>query len=1030
MNKLFLILKIGISTTIMLLLVSFSLNAQRFNPLQNTLVKSGEKVKVTDFKTPKTTTYSRNGVTVTTLVNDYMFPYDISQNGQYVAGQGFGEAISFFWSETTGSMPITGTCYAVSETGMIGGYYMDETLGASVAGLWDPSTQAWTFLGINPDFPELNSDYNSIWGMNSDGSICVGMQFNSAWMAFPFKWTFEGGYELLSYPEEAYASRPDAVSDDGSVICGHIDWNPAVWYNNTYTIISDNGGEAFNVSPNGLYVVGSSGDNGFIWNSSTQTTEFFTNSLQTGSLAPICVSNDGTIFGYSATGFPPSIYDRVAFVRLPDGTMQTFNDYAADRGLTDAGEWQFYSINSVTGDGTMVIGAGIDPEGQPVSFKMFFDNIVYNCNPPSNLTYEVTDQNWDDIILSWDAPENATNVTYYLYASAGSTTPLFTGLTETTFTDMDKPAGTYTYVVRANWSDTCLSAASDKVTVTINDCATAEMCNLIFNMTDNYGDGWNGGSIQITNAEGTTVANVTMTDGSSEQKFIPFCPGTLHFIWNAGDYDEECGFSISDEFGVTLYTQTPPPFAGEFFTHQHQCSALASVIISGTVSALTTETPIENAVIVFNGNNVYQTTTNESGYYEIELNSGFVFNISITADGFIPYFQNDFSVPEENATLDFEMTLIPCNLVPQNVAAVVDENEITVSWEIADVENWLTWTGTYENNSVGTGGTTDFDVAQRFEPADLTDYNGSYLTKIQFIPAVESSSCEYSVRVWTGGSAYQAGNLVVDQVIPAETIVVGEWNEITLNTPVFVDASQELWFGIRCNAISGYPAGCDAGPALTAKGDLIFFQGAWNDVTALASELNYNWCLKGLVTNQAKGNTTTLAALKDVENRAQDESATWTTHSVPMTTSTAVTSNTFSIYRDGIIIAEGLSEMTYTDSNLENGTYCYTVSATCQNNVESELSEEACATVSVGINETSAPYDIFPNPADNMITIKGETIDKIVIYNILGQNIENISTTNSSILHINTASYTNGTYILRIYTLDGATISKRIVIAH
>ncbi len=43
------------------------------------------------------------------------------------------------------------------------------------------------------------------------------------------------------------------------------------------------------------------------------------------------------------------------------------------------------------------------------------------------------------------------------------------------------------------------------------------------------------------------------------------------------------------------------------------------------------------------------------------------------------------------------------------------------------------------------------------------------------------------------------------------------WNEIDLNSPILIDASQELWLGYVCSSLNAwdFPAACDDGPALT-----------------------------------------------------------------------------------------------------------------------------------------------------------------------------------------------------------------------
>jgi hypothetical protein len=63
----------------------------------------------------------------------------------------------------------------------------------------------------------------------------------------------------------------------------------------------------------------------------------------------------------------------------------TFNDYAEARGLENAQQWIFYSINDASSDGNKFIGAGKTPEGQAVTFIMEFldEPAVFAISPQS-----------------------------------------------------------------------------------------------------------------------------------------------------------------------------------------------------------------------------------------------------------------------------------------------------------------------------------------------------------------------------------------------------------------------------------------------------------------------------------------------------------------------------------------------------------------------------------------------------------------------------------------------------------------------
>jgi hypothetical protein len=79
----------------------------------------------------------------------------------------------------------------------------------------------------------------------------------------------------------------------------------------------------------------------------------------------------------------------------------------------------------------------------------------------------------------------------------------------------------------------------------------------------------------------------------------------------------------------------------------------------------------------------------------------------------------------------------------------------------------------------------------------------------------------------------------------------------------------------------------------------------------------------------------------------------------------------------------------------------------------------------VGIGENSTSPTLFPNPANESVTIQGENLGEISIYNILGQKVDAFIT-EESLMVIPTANYQNGVYFIR--TSSGKT--QRLVIAH
>jgi subtilisin family serine protease len=159
----------------------------------------------------------------------------------------------------------------------------------------------------------------------------------------------------------------------------------------------------------------------------------------------------------------------------------------------------------------------------------------------------------------------------------------------------------------------------------------------------------------------------------------------------------------------------------------------------------------------------------------------------------------------------------------------------------ATPSGWLHWDNGNYSNSIGTGGAATFQIASRWIPEDITEFYeveaGMAITKIRFIPAVAAT---YTVKIWVGPNAQSE---VLSQ--QATGITLGVWNEVVLNSPYFIPADHEMWFGLSITTTTGYPAGIDNGPATALKGDLIKFDGEPNwESLSLQYGINGNWNLQ------------------------------------------------------------------------------------------------------------------------------------------------------------------------------------------
>lgn len=490
--------------------------------------------------------------TLVKVLNSYHWPYDISNNKEHIAIQGFGATDSYYWSEATGALALSGYAFAISDDGTMAGSYTND-LGMNVAGLWSPETKTWEFLGMNPDAPEFSTvegdfEYNGAWTMTNDGSKVAVMQVFPDWTTTSYLWTNEDGYVQLAQGKSP-GTRPNAISDDGRVIVGHAvhedkgEWTPCYWLDGEIQRFPHHFGEALNVSPNGNYISGYLlTGNAFIYDITNQKLVEIENILEMGnSLSATCVTNNGTVFGYSDGGSPTF---RKAFAYV-GGELMYFTDYLKINGVVEAENWIIYSVNNVTPDGKTFIGAGTI-DGTECSFVLTIDGMA--CEGPTNLTYTIEESNYNDIVLTWDAPANPVDVTYDIYTSF-SENPVVSGLEETTYTFENMDAGEYQFFVRANWrGGECISEISNMVRPTVYSCANEDKCELKIVAVDYFGDGWDNGYISIVGSMSDIEYTAKLTTGGAlsnpDTITLQLCPDTYQFTWIPGNWDEENGFTI------------------------------------------------------------------------------------------------------------------------------------------------------------------------------------------------------------------------------------------------------------------------------------------------------------------------------------------------------------------------------------------------------------------------------------------------------------------------------------------------------
>jgi hypothetical protein len=77
----------------------------------------------------------------------------------------------------------------------------------------------------------------------------------------------------------------------------------------------------------------------------------------------------------------------------------------------------------------------------------------------------------------------------------------------------------------------------------------------------------------------------------------------------------------------------------------------------------------------------------------------------------------------------------------------------------------------------------------------------------------------------------------------------------------------------------------------------------------------------------------------------------------------------------------------------------------------------------------ASTYNIYPNPAKDILTIKGDNMNQIKVYNALGQMVKNIDC-NTDEYEINVNDMNNGIYFINITNVNGEMTTSKVSVQH
>ena len=113
-------------------------------------------------------------------------------------------------------------------------------------------------------------------------------------------------------------------------------------------------------------------------------------------------------------------------------------------------------------------------------------------------------------------------------------------------------------------------------------CDVTDQCTYTFNLSDSYGDGWNGASLEVQQ-NGVFITDFTLSSGSTGTETVTLCDNmSTSLVWHSGSYDGEASFTVVGPDGTTIYTSSSLS-AGTLTTFTTDCSG-SPVVTDPTVT--------------------------------------------------------------------------------------------------------------------------------------------------------------------------------------------------------------------------------------------------------------------------------------------------------------------------------------------------------------------------------------------------------------------------------------------------------------
>ena len=401
----------------------------------------------------------------------------------------------------------------------------------------------------------------------------------------------------------------------------------------------------------------------------------------------------------------------------------------------------------------------------------------------------------------------------------------------------------------------------------------------------------------------------------------------------------------------------------------------------------------------------------------VELHGEVIYGLRLVYDGAVDGTYYSMSCEQDTVAVFPAYCDPPVKL--DGTAYYEDENDhgALISWgeRPEPINQWLYYDDGVFKRSLGGNDEPRIFWAIRFEAEDLADFVGNSLRKVSLY---DVGAGTYQLWIYVGGDTAPR-TLVRSQNMSLTNAQA--WHEETISPAFEIPENEPIWIVVGQQGLSRPAAACqDTG---NANGRWVSLDGeTWTDMHTF--NMYYTWMMRAFVTNQA-GRAVELSKdgytlqqynlYRSFNNTDYQQVA-----EIP-----AVEGQLYYEYRDNL--ADRSNDVYYRLTAF----YLADNGETCESDYAATLNDPELHYIVIDLTSTdenqALDFKLYPNPTSGQITIELEGMQKVVVYNTLGQALLN-KETSSDVLQLDLSGFENGLYWVKVMAQNGAVVRSFVIL--